>query len=189
MKTRICFIFLLFQGFILLVEAQDALPVFIRGNPNHFLGKYLEEHIDAFIYNRDTICVESICYVRFNIDKQGRVINAKCSASTPKYLADFFVKMVESMDSLWTPQMHQGKPIESTAILLPIYYYISPKGKKTLSRAREGFWHNHWFETPPEYDSTAKGMKHQAGMIQPYIVMHSFFVRYNDQDYLMRKSK
>jgi hypothetical protein len=162
------------------LQAQESLPLFLgeKKNPTEYFAKYIgERRLDLLeqANHLDTLCLESICYVRFRVTETGEVLNIMCSAPTPQLIANFLKGMVKSTQGLWKPQQRNGKPVDSTPILLPVYYRIVSKCKepdKVMPKMLEGFWHIHWFDIPPTYDTTSRGVIYQNDVMEQYIVMH-----------------
>lgn len=162
------------------VYTQNNFPVFLgeNNNPTKYFSNYASKYRLELLEKADhldTLCLESICYVKFQVDATGKVFNINCTVTAPKLISNFLKEMVKSSDSLWKPQLKEGKPVGSSPFLLPVYYRVYSKCKERYKpeiKTLEGFWHIHWFETPPSYENTERGYRYQTDTMEQYIVMH-----------------
>ncbi|AYQ34176.1 hypothetical protein [Runella sp. SP2] len=181
MKRKSTYVYALIF-FVLGINAicQDRMPVFIgeKNNPTEYFSAYVAKRRLELLEKADhldTLCLESICYVKFKVDATGKVFNTDCTVTAPKLISNFLKEMVKSSDSLWKPQLREGKPVESISFLLPVYYKVYSKCKERFKpqvKTLEGFWHIHWFNGDIQYDSTLRGASYQTDLIEPYLVMH-----------------
>ncbi len=73
--------------------------------------------------NLKDVKIEGKCYVRFVVDKEGKVKNMKVLKGINKKL-DREAKRVIASLPVFIPEMQQGKPV-STALVVPLVFKVN----------------------------------------------------------------
>lgn len=65
-------------------------------------------------------CARGVAYVKFNLDRKGRVSNVKINREAPGYLKSFLVDAIKETSRHWTI----SKQHIYYSLILPVYFYF-----------------------------------------------------------------
>lgn len=72
----------------------------------------------------DTMCIDNVTFMKFNISTDGKVENLEFNKSSNKTINDIFTNIMGKTEGQWTPSISDGKPIKSKPIVFPIIYRL-----------------------------------------------------------------
>lgn len=125
------------------VLGQDHEPVFIHQKYKH-PTQLMAENMLPDVYELSKLCINSVTFVRFVVDADGKVKNVACTQDTPAVIAKSLKKTVLATSGHWSPKEVGGKAVESRPYLLPVVYNVNfgcPKNEESKSMFEDAIQH------------------------------------------------
>jgi len=119
-------IFLLFIAFLISLmcfsQKTKTLPFNIDSVSR--LDFFFENEINK-LENKsqmDSLCLQSVFFIKFKIDKEGKPINIQFNQTLDSNITKVMKQILISSTNFWKPSMYKNKPCLSDDILLPIFF-------------------------------------------------------------------
>ena len=119
-------IFLLFTAFLISLmcfsQKTKTLPFNIDSVSR--LDFFFENEINK-LENKsqmDSLCLQSVFFIKFKIDKKGKPINIQFNQILDSNITKVMKQILISSTNFWKPSMYKSKPCLSDDILLPIFF-------------------------------------------------------------------
>lgn len=121
---KMIFLIVFLYGFLNICEAQtNIIPAHLSRNDT--VSRYLIKKFNEITKNnKSDVCAASTIFAKFNIDKQGEVINLKFIefGENPPVFKAILNDIIAATKGLWVPATLNGTAVESKPVILPLIF-------------------------------------------------------------------